>query len=221
VQGLVVGFVQTHNNNQIEKVKSMKKTNQIIGCSDFLELLKKNKGKITNSAMIVQGDFLTIDGEDFKFDVINLDGLTFTGMVTISDFKDKSVIISLDSSNFLGGLVIEQTAGSVISITSAKTNWLHLWQCNFETAHITGIEAEGIDISGLQLSDGLTLDECNFTKLELIHGSTNNAIKTPRVKTDDPTVAEQFRLIGVPVFMSTAAVRTMMESRAVGRRVAA
>jgi hypothetical protein len=41
------------------------------------------------------------------------------------------------------------------------------------------------------------------------------------VKTNDPIVAEQFRLIGVPVFMFTEAVRNMMESKAEGRCAAA
>jgi uncharacterized protein YjbI with pentapeptide repeats len=207
--------------NRIERIKRMKKNNQIISCSDFLKLLKRSKGKVNDPTMIIQGDFLTISGKDFELEVISFDLLTFTGMVTISDFKKKSVIISLDSSNFLGGLVIEQNTGSHISVTSTKTKWLHLWQCRFENAHLTGIEAECIDISGLELSEGLTLDKCNFSKLELIHSSTEGTIKTPRVKTNDPIVAEQFRLIGVPVFMFTEAVRNMMESKAEGRCAAA
>lgn len=199
----------------------MKKNNQIISCPDFLKLLKQRKGRVNDPTMIIQGDFLTISGKDFELEVISFDLLTFTGMVTISDFKKKSVIISLDSSNFLGGLVIEQNTGSHISVTSTKTKWLHLWQCQFGSAHLAGIEAECIDVSGLQLSEGLTLDECNFSKMELIHSSTEGTIKTPRVKTDDPLVAEQFRLIGVPVFMSTEAVRNMMGNKAVKRHAAA
>lgn len=198
----------------------MKKTNEIISCSDFLELLKRNKGTITNQAMIIQGD-LTIDGKDITLETIHLEDLTFTGMVTIRGFKDNSIAIILISSNFLGGLCIEQNVGRHVSITSAKIKWVNLWHCRLKSAFLGDIEAEYIDVSGLQLSEGLTLDDCKFSKLELIHRSTENAIKTPRVKTDDPFVAEQFRLIGVPVFMSTEAVRTMMESKAAGRCVAA
>jgi len=199
----------------------MRNTNEIISCSDFLEMLKQNKGTITNRAMIIQGDFLTIDGKDMTLDTIHLEDLTFTGMVTIRGFKNNYIAIILNSSNFLGGLCIEQNVGRHVSITSAKINWVHLWRCQLESAFLGNIEAEGIDVSGLQLSKGLALDECSFSKLELIHSSTENTIKTPWVKTNDPLVAKQFRLIGVPVFMSTEAVRNMMENKAKGRRTAA
>jgi hypothetical protein len=206
--------------NRTERTKRMRKTNEIINCSDFLELLKRNKGTITNQVMIIQGD-LTIDGKDITLETIHLEDLTFTGMVTIRGFKNNSIAIFLNSSNFLRGLCIEQNVGRHVSITSAKIKWLNLWSCQFKSAHLGDIEAEYIDVSGLQLSEGLTLDECSFSKLELIHRSTENAIKTPRVKTDDPLVAEQFRLIGVPVFMSTEAIRVMMENKAVKRHAAA
>jgi hypothetical protein len=198
----------------------MRNTNEIISCSDFLEMLKQNKGTITNRAMIIQGDS-TIDVKDITLENIHLEGLTFTGMVTIRGFKNKSSAIFLDSSNFLGGLCIEQNVGRHVSITSAKTKWIHLWHCRLKSAFLGDIEAESIDVSGLQLSEGLTLDECTFSKLELMHSSTENTIETPRVKTNDPLVAEQFRLIGVPVFMSTEAVRAMVGNKTQGKRITA
>jgi len=199
----------------------MKKTNEIINGSDFLELLKGNKGTMTNALAIVQGDFLTIDAKDFNLCTLHLEELTFTGMVTIRGFKKNSMAMILHSSNFLGGLHIEQNTVRHISISSAKAKRVHLSSCKLEEVFLGGIEAEGIDISGLELSEGLTLDECSFSKLELMHSTGSSTIKTPRVKTDDPLVAEQFRLIGVPVFMSTEAVRTMMQNKTTGRRVAA
>ena len=66
---------------------------------------------------------------------------------------------------------------------------------------------ECLDLSGLQLNKGFSLNAVTFASLELIDATTWETIQTPKVQTDDPTVACQFRLIGVPVFMATEAVR--------------
>ena len=188
------------------------KKNQIISCHDFLKLLKENKGRVTDSTLIVQGGFLTINGKEIGTETLDLEGLTFTDMVTIKGFEKQKISMVIDSSNFLDSLCVEGNSGRHISIRSVKAKRMHLWRCAFESAFLGGIEVDNLDISGLQLSEGLTLHECNFSDMELIHSSTENAIKTPRVKTDNQLVAEQFRLIGVPVFMSTEAVRTMMKN---------
>ena len=200
----------------------MKKTNEIVSCSDFLKLLKENKGRVTDPALIVQGGYLTISGKEIGSGTLNIGGVTFTDMVTIKGFEKQKISMMIDSSNFLDILCIEGNSGRHISLSGVKAKHINLWRCAFESAFLGGIEVSGdLDISGLQLSEGLTLDKCNFSKMELIHSSTEDTIKTPRVKTDDPVVAEQFRLIGVPVFMSTEAIRAMMENKAVKRRVAA
>jgi hypothetical protein len=200
----------------------MKKANQIISCHDFLKLLKENKGSVTDPSLIVQGGYLTINGKEIGSDMLNIEGVTFTDMVTITDFEKQKISMIINSSNFLDILCIEGNSGRHISLSGVKAKDVNLWRCAFESAFLGGIEVAGdLDISGLELTRRLTLDECSFNKLELIHSSTENTIKTPMVKTNDPLVAEQFRLIGVPVFMSTEAVRAMMENKAAKRRAAA
>jgi hypothetical protein len=200
----------------------MKKANQIISCPDFLKLLMEYKGRISDPSLIVQGGYLTISGKEIGSDTLHIEGVTFTDMVTINGFEKQKISMGLNSSNFLDILCIEGNSGRHISISGVKAKHINLWRCAFESAFLGGIEVAGdLDISGLELTRRLTLDECSFSSLELIHQSSENTIKTPMVKTNDPLVAEQFRLIGVPVFMSTEAVRAMMENKAAKRRTAA
>jgi hypothetical protein len=46
--------------------------------------------------------------------------------------------------------------------------------------------------------------------VQLLHTGTFERITTPAVETDDLTLAFQFKMAGIPVFMTTAGARQMM-----------
>ena len=190
---------------------------EVVNSVDFLKLLVGNKGILTDLPLTVNSDFLTIDGEKMELESMHLECVTFTGMLTIYGFK-KMKSLTISSSYFLGGLAFESNAGGHISIQSIETKWLHMWGCCFNSVFFNNVEVDGsLDISGLELSEKLIIGEADFSQLELIHQHTSYTTKTPWVKTDNQIVARQFRLIGVPVFMSTEAVRKMIESEVEGR----
>jgi hypothetical protein len=65
----------------------------------------------------------------------------------------------------------------------------------------------------LELSGRLQMEEVSFERLELIHGSAHMIAKIPTAQVDDPDIALQLRLAGVPVLMSTKAVRGLSEKQ--------
>ena len=188
------------------------KQKEVINGTDFLKLFEGNKGSLTDLPLTVTGDLLTINGEEINLESISMEGMTFTGMLTIKKFQ-KIKSLTIGSSHFLGGLAFEGNVGSHVSIQTISAKWIHMWRCCFESVFFNSVEIDGsLDISGLELNEKLIIGEVEFSQLELIQKHCGYSIKTPKVKTDNPLVARQFQLIGVPVFMSTEAVRKMMES---------
>jgi hypothetical protein len=135
-------------------------------------------------------------------------------MLTISGLK-KMKSLTIISSYFLGGLAFEENAGEHVSIQSIEAKWLHMWRCCFKNVFFNDVKVDGsLDISGLELSENFIIGEVDFCQLELIHLNASYTVKTPWVKTDNQIVARKFHMIGVPVFMSTEAVRKMLEHEA-------
>ena len=179
----------------------------IVNGPKFIAELTASQGQLRDENLTVNGDAIIV-GKEHSLASLCLEGITFTGMVLIKKFEKSSPPFQIRSCNFLGGLGLEHCEGGHLSIMGVAAKWAHFWHCKFEVASFREFGVDGsLDISGFQLTEGFSAHGVTFTELELIHSHTSKWIHTPFVKTDDPIVACQFRLIGVPVFMSTEAVR--------------
>ena len=182
----------------------MKKFSVVITAEQLREELVRKKGHRHERPTTVRGE-VHIDFEDDDLDILVLENLTFIGKVTI---KQLTASIKIKAANFLGGIILEDLTIGDISIVASTAKSMYFRHCVFGVASLRSVKVrECLDLSGLQLNKGFSLNAVTFASLELIDATTWETIQTPKVQTDDPTVACQFRLIGVPVFMATEAVR--------------
>jgi hypothetical protein len=150
---------------------------------------------------------------------VSLSGFVFQDLVTITGFKKEDfesttgqskLLISLSNSNFLGGLVIENSSGGWISISSCEARFINLWRCDFDTASLKGLAVDGsLDIHGLKVSESLQMKEVSYENLELSRHSDSAEIAV--AETDDISAAIQFRMAGVKTIISTAMARKLSE----------
>jgi hypothetical protein len=199
----------------------MRKNNQMIGSGEFLELLKKNTGTMQHESLVVEGN-LTITGEEMRLERIALACVTFMGHVTVRNFSKGLGTFTIDYCNFPNGLIIEANSGGYLLIRGVKAKGIKIWQSSFDSANFVETSIEKIlDISGLRCATKAEFKEVSLEELELYSPRSSSTANIAKVITDDPVIATQFRLAGVPVFMSTEAVRKALETGAIARALAA
>jgi len=189
----------------------MKKT-QVIKGPEFLALLAKERGAVSNENLLVEECDLTINGEKLKLKDVRLNGITFTGQVTITGLRNPKSNISLESCNFLRGLSIESCACNNLSITSSTAPNIGVSSSQFDYAYLHSVTVEkSIDISGLQLNGRLGLYQTHFGELELLD-RMGNYTAMPMAMTDNPLVALQLRLAGIAVFVPSVTAREILKN---------
>jgi hypothetical protein len=190
------------------------KQNEVISSSDFIRHLTIGSGIFMRQGSVVEGD-IRIDARTDHLNSLHLDGVNFTGMVTVTGFNASDGSLIFQDANFLGGLCIEGNEVRYLSIIRVKAPFLDVWRHKSPIAALQELEIDGsLDISGLDLSERLTFSSSIYSTLELMHPSTSGIIKVPVVKTDDPLAVFQFRMAGIPVFVSTDVAKKMMEQGA-------
>ncbi len=176
-----------------------------------LHSIDEGKNVRNLNATIVEGD-VVIDGEQFKGESLYLMELTFINTLTIKGCTRRFKSLVIDSCNVLDVLTIEGNSVTGISLGTTSVKHIMMRRCQFSTANMRNVEVAGLlDISGLQLTQHLKMDNVSFNVLKLFHDTTGRAISTPRVVTDDRIAAEQFHMAGFPVFMSSEAVRARLK----------
>ncbi len=182
---------------------------KILNNKQFLELIASKEGDV-RGPLEVRGD-ITVDKTDYPNLVrISITEATFMGMLSIKKFYGP---ISLAEVHAAGGLYVEESDGSGVSILSVRARWIVFRRNKFLRACLVDIQTDNLDLSGLDLSECLRIDHIQTENVELIHFSTQNTIKVSKVVTEDPLIARQFELAGIPVFMPTGAVRNWMAAK--------
>jgi hypothetical protein len=193
---------------------------RLISAQDFVDLLLKNKGDVSKLEQVVQGQVRIEGKKGPPFKYLHLSNITFTNGVCISELENVNLII--DSCAFPEGLRIERCTGGHLSLHGLFDVELIsvVLSSSFARVSLTDLRVEkSIQLYDLEVvrkekdeQPYLVIENVEFDDLRLISQSSPDwRIRAPMVKTNNPIVAEQFRLAGIPVFMDTATVRAQME----------
>jgi len=186
--------------------------NKVLDRKAFFELLTQDHGRLTNRDMSVVEDQITIDCAEHRLEDIHFENLTFSDMLSIRNTKGSTLgSIVINECCFQGGLNIEHLECRHLSIADSRAKWIQLGHVKADSACLQSLTvARSLDLSMLELTSHLRLAEVTYDELLLVHQSTYEVIKVPRVITDLPAAMVQFRLAGIPVFSSTQAARTIL-----------
>jgi len=190
----------------------MNKQNNVMKATDFEKLVAEAEDGSWRCPDVVEGH-VRIDGDVMKIDRINFSGVTFTGMLTIDNFKSEKLGITIgENCNLLGGLCIENANCTYVSVAGCKAKHISMWGCNLKGAYLTNMDVENcLDISGLNLSEMLKMVNVTFGTLSLNHSNTDGTIRVPKVITNDKLIAGHFNLAQIPVFLPTGCIRSMFD----------
>ncbi len=127
-------------------------------------------------------------------------------MVMVENFADL-ISVRINACNFLRGLHISTTKAGSFYILSCKMSSLDFCHnTQFERAFIDDVEVENsLSLSGLTVTEGIALKSVTFKDLILKGNEMKAVVKATLVQTDDPVVAYQFKMFGVPIIVSTKA----------------
>ena len=189
------------------------KNDSVIDSVQFSRLLQEGDGSNIEKGTLVQG-YVSI-GEKIMVSDIHLNRIVFDSLVTFQGYNGPDEGITLEGCNFLGGLLMEQSAGKYLCMQECKAKHIDLWGGMFDWVYIQDVKVDGsINVSGLQLAERLIMNKVSFSRLELVHSnSPSKFIKTPLVMTDNEAAALQFRTAGIPVFISTEMAHKMIKDR--------
>lgn len=181
--------------------------NEVIDAATFLQSLAERSDS-ANHPLTVQYDVI-IDGRKTPLKSLHLTNITFTGTVLVEHYRLGEETMIFKGCNFLGNLLsLRDNQSRHLSILDCAARYLDISRCEFDSASIGRVDVEKIlDISGFSLKERFHMNEVSFDELCLFDESTYSTIRTPYVQTDNFLVAEHFRLAGIPVFMSSRAVR--------------
>ncbi len=194
----------------------------LLSAAEFIEKLVGDKISI-GQTLTVQDD-VRLDGKKIvfpekkfqkgKINSIRFENINFMGAVTIENFEHLS--LSSRNTNFLKGLSVDRCSGTHASLSGGKMESLKFWGCTLGTVCLRDLEVTRYDLelAWLKLEKGLELSGIMLARNLVIQSDKDSEwfLKTPYVRTDDPALALQFRLAGIPVFMSSEAVRDMMKA---------
>lgn len=178
----------------------------------FVRQLKQANGSFrpASHGLVEVEHTLTIDGKELGLGDIHIDGVTFDEKVVIRNFEGGYLLV-LQRSHFNGGLYIEGVNCDRVCVTHCHMFSLATSRCQLHSASLDHTEVKGeADISGLKLTKCLQLKDNKLPDAQLFHTGTFERITTPAVETDDLTLAFQFKMAGIPVFMTTPGARQMM-----------
>ncbi|MCX6719023.1 MAG: hypothetical protein NTZ38_01460 [Candidatus Taylorbacteria bacterium] len=211
----------------------MNEKKTVFQAEEYLDLLVKGQISARDGNITVQGEVI-INGHDEQFKsltTIELCSATFTDLVLISNFERFEIkqqftcSLTLSSSNFLGGLLVEKIGegdiGRFITIHGCTAKWVKFVKCEVGTITVKDLTVDdSLNISGIHASDGINLDGVICHGLNLISDVDRKFISASIVRTDDPIIALQFHFAGIPVFMSSKAIKKMRDdARPLGERI--
>ena len=193
------------------------KQNNVISSAVYLAMLKakqKDPYYRADLPILIQGD-LDIDGEQLGVQHIHLEQVTTTGSLMIRNSAPQkgAGMISLEACNFLGGLRVENVDISHIIMSDVRAKWINLWRCKAISADLREIVIDDggvFDMSGLELQRDLSLTNITYTAVELFQRNVFKTITTGFVQTNDPVLALQFRMAGIPVYITTKTAQEML-----------
>lgn len=186
--------------------------NAKIAGHQFLEKLKQGNGSFRSAdhGLVEVEHGVIVDGKKLGLGNIHIDGVNFTGKVILRNFEGGYLLV-LQRSHFKGGLYIEKINCDRVCVTCCYMSSLETSLCQLHSVSFDHTEVKGLaDVSGIRIAEYLQLTDNKLPDVQLLHTGTFERITTPAVETDDLTLAFQFKMAGIPVFMTTAGARQMM-----------
>ena len=190
----------------------------ILSAAKFLEKLEVNGSRVFVNTPIVVKDDVIIEGLNPKIDQLSIENVTFRGEVRIVDI---GIQLDIGSSRFKKILeFIRINAGYIHIYNTIATDIL------FDTCIAGNVALDNCRVSSLlglgelQVNDFLRLFRLKCPDIRPVQNYdpySMEMVKTPMVETDSPVIARQFELLGIPVVLPTATVRTMMAAPEKGK----
>ncbi len=182
----------------------------LIKPADYLAKLTSPNGLGIHESFIVTDDFSITGGKQEPINSLCFRNTTFTGWLHIENEPDCR--IGFEKCNLLGGLHISGCGGSAVHMSQCvEVRYIDMYRNMRKRLSIESVKIKAhLDLSGTEVSEVLELHSVQAEGLVLYNGRVDQPFKAPRVVTDDPVFAHQFRLAGIPVLATTAMVREML-----------
>ena len=148
---------------------------------------------------------------------LHVKGFTFQGRVLLEDMRE---VINIDFENcqFLDGLMIQDCDAEFIRISNCRGLFISTFDCKTTSITIQKTQIGGaLDLSGVSVCRDsihparMNLEEIRCGFFHIVCSRGNEFLKTPHVRTDDPEIAFQLHLAGIPVFMSSHGSKLLMQ----------
>ncbi|HEY4507774.1 MAG TPA: hypothetical protein VJJ47_02780 [Candidatus Paceibacterota bacterium] len=183
---------------------------KLIIASDFLKLIAAEEPfRLNDPPRIVRG-LVDIDGTKVRGEHLSVRRTTFSDGVRVHKFSGEKQTVRFEECNFLGYLDLSGNQLNTLSLNHCELDSLAVHRTTAGKVWLTKVKVNGtLGIAGLTVTEGMEIDEVEYKSLGLTdHTGDVAAIKV--VRTDDLVAATQFRLLGVPVIVSTEKVRELL-----------
>jgi len=180
---------------------------------ELLNRLRSKNLRVTEEPQIVVYGDVEICGKEADIRGVPLRNIIFEGNVTISDFGHHPMAIALESCIIKKELRIKMCAISTITLRGTRAERITFQeQVAFENVVLHEVATKRLDLSGLLVTDLLSIFNSRFENVELLSREDG---KVTRLKvngcchTDDPVIATHMRYAGVPTFLTQATAKKL------------